>query len=450
MAQAMYIPPMSQAAGLVSKRMQFFQRAGTAFSLLALGLCVIGEALAAPAVMTHIKDVRISATNDTTRVVFDVSQPVSPRVFVLDNPRRVVVDIVDAQLDLTNGWPTAQGFIKEFRPGSQGNGTLRVVLDVGQSVETRSFSVEPAEGLGHRLVLDLLASKVSSSNVATNSAATQVTAQPASLTAASPVKITELGRVLVVAIDPGHGGQDPGASGRKGTREKEITLAIARKLKARIDDEPGMRAVLTRDSDIFVPLRERIVRARRQQADIFVSIHADAVRDRSVTGSSVYVLSAGRATNEAARMLADRENAADLMGDMTLENKDDVLASVLLDMSQGASMSASNEAAARVLSQLDKLGDVLDTDVKHASLKVLTSPDMPSMLVETAFISNPKEEAKLKDVRHQQALADAILAGVRAYFYENPPPGTQVAQLAAQRNRARGASMTINASGVAP
>lgn len=441
----MYIPRMLKAAFLFKKPMHLPQRASNLALLLVLGLCVTGGASAGPAAVAQIKDVRISATNETTRVVFDVSQPVSPRVFVLENPRRVVVDIVDAQLDLSNGWPTAQGFIKEFRPGSQSNGTLRVVLDVAQSVETRSFSVEPAEGLGHRLVLDLLASKG-----ATRTVAAVAAAQPVTFTAASPVKITESGRVLVVAIDPGHGGQDPGASGRKGTREKEITLAIARKLKARIDDEPGMRAVLTRDNDVFVPLRERIVRARKQQADIFISIHADAVRDRSVTGSSVYVLSAGRATNEAARMLADRENAADLMGDMTLENKDDVLASVLLDMSQGASMSASNDAAARVLSQLDRLGDVLNTDVKHASLKVLTSPDMPSMLVETAFISNPKEEAKLKDVRHQQALADAILAGVRTYFYENPPPGTQVAQRVAQRNRERGAAMTLNATGVAP
>jgi N-acetylmuramoyl-L-alanine amidase len=267
---------------------------------------------------------------------------------------------------------------------------------------------------------------------------------------AQPVKITETGRVLVIAIDAGHGGQDPGASGRNGSREKDITLAIARKLKDRIDAEPGMRAFLTRDSDVFVPLRDRIVRASRQKADIFVSVHADAVRDRSIAGSSVYVLSAGRATNEASRMLADRENAADLMGDMSLENKDDVLASVLLDLSQGASMSASNEAADKVLAQLIRVGAVLDKEVKHASLKVLTSPDMPSMLVETAFISNPKEEAKLNDSAHQQRLADAILAGIRTYFYDNPPPGTQVSQRVAQHRdkQEAGAGMTIMAGGL--
>jgi N-acetylmuramoyl-L-alanine amidase len=297
--------------------------------------------------------------------------------------------------------------------------------------------VEPAEGLGHRLVLDLASGKTSTPAVAN--------------LPVQPVKITETGRVLVIAIDAGHGGQDPGASGRKGTREKDITLAIARKLKDRIDAEPGMRAFLTRDNDVFVPLRERIVRARKQQADIFVSVHADAVRDRNIAGSSVYVLSAGRATNEASRMLADRENAADLMGGMALENKDDVLASVLLDLSQGASMSASNEAADKVLAQLIRVGAVLDKEVKHASLKVLTSPDMPSMLVETAFISNPKEEAKLNDAAYQQRLADAILAGVRTYFYDNPPPGTQVAQRVAQLRdkHESAASMTIMAGGLA-
>jgi len=386
---------------------------------------------------SHIKDVRVSASSDTTRVVFDLSQAVTPRVFTLDNPFRVVIDISDARLDLAaSQWPAAQGFIKEFRPGFQSNGTLRVVLDVSQAVEARSFSVEPAEGLGHRLVLDLANGKNSTPVVAN--------------LPAQPVKITETGRVLVIAIDAGHGGQDPGASGRKGTREKDITLAIARKLKERIDAEPGMRALLTRDSDVFVPLRERIVRASKQKADIFVSVHADAVRDRSIAGSSVYVLSAVRATNEASRMLADRENAADLMGDMSLENKDDVLASVLLDLSQGASMSASNEAADKVLAQLIRVGAVLDREVKHASLKVLTSPDMPSMLVETAFISNPKEEAKLNDTAHQQRLADAILAGIRTYFYDNPPPGTQVSQRVAQQRdkQETGTSMTIMAGGL--
>ncbi len=423
--------------------------------LLASTFLVASPALAASN-PTAVKDARVSASGDTTRMVLDLSQAASSHVFTLDNPQRVVIDITDARLDLAAGaWPIARGVIKEFRAADRGNGVLRIVLEVAQPVESRSFSVEPAEGLSHRLVVDLIASGKTLAGVSTALVPPVVSPPPP---VSIPAKIIESGRTLVIAIDAGHGGQDPGASGRKGTREKDITLAIAHKLKDRIDAEPGMRAVLTRDGDYFVPLRERIVRASKQRADMFISIHADAVRDRNVAGSSVYVLSAGRATNEAARMLADRENAADLMGDMSLENKDDVLASVLLDLSQGASMSASIEAADKVLLQLDRLGAVLDNSVKHASLKVLTSPDMPSMLVETAFISNPKEEAKLKDPQHQQRLADAMLSGVRTYFYDNPPPGTRVAQrVAQQRNDKQGndkqeraaAGMTIIAGGIA-
>jgi N-acetylmuramoyl-L-alanine amidase len=190
-----------------------------------------------------------------------------------------------------------------------------------------------------------------------------------------------------------------------------------------------------------------MVRARKQGADLFVSIHADAVPNRDVAGSSVYVLSAGRATNEAARMLADRENAADLMGGLSLEDKDNVLASVLLDISQGASMSASNEAAEKVLRELDGVGELLDSEVKHASLKVLTSPDMPSMLIETAFISNPIEEGKLGSGPYQQRLAEAITSGVRRYFHANPPPGTQVAQMRSELRNRQSATRDAQSSG---
>jgi len=380
--------------------------------------CVV---LAKPAT---VKEVRVSASPESTRIVFDLSQPTSEQVFVLHSPERVVIDLADARLDLASGsWPTALGLVKEFRSADRGNGVLRIVLEAAQLVEAHNFTVEPSGDLGHRLVVDLAAP-------GKYIAAPPPTAAPQIVKA---LPKDTIGRELIIAIDAGHGGQDPGASGRKGTREKDVTLAIAQKLKERVDAEPGMRAVLTRDGDYFVPLRERIVHARKLQADLFISIHADSVHDRDVAGASVYVLSAGRATNEAARMLADRENAADLMGGTTLENKDDVLASVLLDLSQMASMTASAAAADKVLAQLSRISSVLDTDVKHASLKVLTSPNMPSMLVETAFISNPREEARLQDARYQARLADAILAGVRMYFYEYPPPGTRVAQRVAQQ-----------------
>jgi N-acetylmuramoyl-L-alanine amidase len=239
---------------------------------------------------------------------------------------------------------------------------------------------------------------------------------------------TDSGRDVVIAVDAGHGGQDPGAIGHGGTREKDVVLAIARALAERINAEPGMRAVLTRDRDEFLVLRDRIGRARIAKADMFVSIHADSIANRDVSGSSVYVLSEHGASNEAARWLADRENAADLMGGVKLDDKDKQLASVLLDLSQTANISASMTAAQRVIGSLDAVGQVRKAQVQQAGFVVLKSPDIPSMLVETAYISNPEEEVSLRNTRHQSALADAIFAGLRGYFTSNPPGGTRFAQ----------------------
>jgi N-acetylmuramoyl-L-alanine amidase len=339
-------------------------------------------------------------------------------VFRLADPERVVIDLADAELVLdAKRLPEGQGLVKSLRAGPRENG-VRIVLDLAGAAEARNFPVPATAGQGHRLVFDL---------VPADATTTPAPAQPPAprVTKAVP----DAGRDIVIAIDAGHGGEDPGASGRRGTREKNVTLEIARRLKERIDREPGMRAVLTRDGDYFLALRERINRARKHQADMFVSIHADAVRDRSVTGSSVYVLSPRGASSEAAKWLADQENAADLIGGISLDGKDDVLKSVLLDLSQGASMSASIEAADNVLHQLDRIGNVRKKAVQHAGFVVLKSPDIPSMLVETAFISNVEEEAKLKDPRHQQRLAEAIHQGVRAYFNTNPPPGTLLARV---------------------
>jgi N-acetylmuramoyl-L-alanine amidase len=236
-------------------------------------------------------------------------------------------------------------------------------------------------------------------------------------------------RDVIVAVDAGHGGQDPGAIGRNGAREKDIVLGISRALAARINAEPGMRAVLIRDSDYFVVLRDRMVRARAAKADLFVSIHADAILDRSISGASVYVLSERGASSEAARWLAERENAADLMGGVKLDDKDQSLASVLLDLSQTANLSASMTAAERVLSALDRSVEVRKPRVQQAGLIVLKSPDIPSMLVETGYISNPREESRLKTDRHQERLADTIFSGLRGYFEVNPPPGTRLAKM---------------------
>jgi N-acetylmuramoyl-L-alanine amidase len=237
-------------------------------------------------------------------------------------------------------------------------------------------------------------------------------------------------RDLVIAVDAGHGGEDPGAIGPGGTREKDVVLAIARALAQRIGTEPGMRAVLTRDGDYFVPLRDRMRRARAQNADLFVSIHADSVRDRHIDGSSVYILSQKGASDEASRWLAERENASDLIGGVSLDDKDDVLASVLLDLSQSAASIASEEAAGHVLQQLTQVGQIRKHQVQQARFMVLKSPDIPSMLVETAYISNPDEEQRLRGPAQQARLAEAIHQGVREYFYANPPPGSRLAQLA--------------------
>jgi N-acetylmuramoyl-L-alanine amidase len=381
-----------------------------------LGLVLCCTCLSALGAPVLVKDIRLWAGPDATRLVFDLSGPATHSVLTLKDPERVVVDISAARLENAGrSMPPGQGFIKQLRAGAQGD-DLRLVVDLSEPATPRSFSVEPAGALGHRLVVDLTPGKAGATGTLT------------------PVKSTAMshGRDIVVAIDAGHGGNDPGAIGRSRTREKDVTLAIARRLKERIDKEPGMRAILTREGDYFLPHRDRIKRARDRQADMFISVHADAFHDRTVAGSSVYVLSARGASDEAARWLAERENAADLIGGVSLEDKDDVLASVLLDLSQGASMSASMEAADNVLHELYNVGNVKRKTVQQARFLVLKSPDIPSMLVETAFISNPAEEARLKNPTHQQRLAEAIHAGVRSYFYRNPPPGTRVAQMRAE------------------
>ena len=259
-----------------------------------------------------------------------------------------------------------------------------------------------------------------------SSKATPVVIAPRSvLPAHAPL---ENDRDIIVAVDAGHGGLDPGAIGRNGTQEKDVTLAIARSLAARINAEPGMRATLIRNGDYFVVLRDRMIKARAAKADLFVSIHADSIRDRSITGASVYVLSDRGASSEAARWLAERENRADLMGGVKLDDKEQSLASVLLDLSQTASLSASMTAAERVLAELDRSIDVRKSRVQQAGLLVLKSPDIPSMLVETGYISNPQEEARLKSDKHQERLADTIFTGLRGYFEVSPPAGTRLAR----------------------
>ena len=294
-----------------------------------------------------------------------------------------------------------------MRVGTQPGGTLRIVLELKAPLAPHSA------WSGRQLMVNLGANPP-------DAAAVTAHADPGPQVINAAHAPSEGGRDVIIAVDAGHGGQDPGAIGPGGTHEKDVTLAIARALAERINAEPGMRAVLTRDKDEFLELRDRIHRARVARADMFVSVHADSIADHNVTGASVYVLSTHGASNEAARWLAERENAADLMGGVRLDDKGS-LAPVLLDATQSEIIGVSASAAERVVGALENVGEVRKAQVQHAGFVVLKSPDIPSMLVETAYISNPEEERRLRTASQQARLADAIATGVRSFFVQNPP-----------------------------
>ncbi len=318
-------------------------------TLAVVALWLLGGGVAAEA--ARVSDVRLWSGPEGTRLVLDLSAPVKYEVFALENPDRVVIDLDGAQLALRKGLPPGQGPVQSVRTGPQTGGGLRIVLDLDAPQTITSFAVAPEGDAGHRLVVEMPPAQARAAAPAAVTSGAQVLVASAAAVAreAAPVKSVSAtattGRDVVVAIDAGHGGQDPGAIGRGGTREKDVTLAIARRLAAAIDAEPGMRSVLIRDGDYFVSLRGRIRKAREHGADMFVSVHADSVLDRGVSGSSVYVLSLRGASDEASRWLAERENAADLVGGVSLDDKNDVLASVLLDVTQKEAVSNSVEAA---------------------------------------------------------------------------------------------------------
>lgn len=360
----------------------------------------------------NLLGMRMWPAPDSTRVVFDISQPVEYNVFTLENPRRVVIDIRDISLKGELTQPSSKdGITQRVRHGPRGDRGLRIVLDVRHETEIKSLLLGPNQKYGHRLVVDLISPQTPMTPEVTRSAKRK----------------PDTRRDIVIAIDAGHGGEDPGARGYSGIYEKDLVLEIARRLERLIDNEPGMRPVMIRDGDYYLSLRNRTLKARKHEADLFVSIHADAFHDRRVSGTSLYVLSQGGASSEAARWLAERHNASDLIGGVSLDDKDNVLASVLLDLSQSATIDASYLAGEAILKHMGPVGRLHKRSVQQAGFAVLKSPDIPSVLIETAFISNPDDERRLRSPAHQQAIADAIYRGVRDYFYRYPPAGTQYA-----------------------
>lgn len=375
----------------------------------------------------EVRAVRVAATDSGVRVVLDLSSPVRHKAFLLDDPGRVVLDVQRASLankqvlsQIARGAP--EGVITAARSGKLPNNGLRLVFEVQGKVTFQTSTAAPAGDAGHRLVLDIDSPGAAGRVVAVTPA---VPAPPIAIRPAHAP--SDSGRDIIIAVDAGHGGVDPGASGRKGTREKDIVLSVAKLLAARINQEPGMKAVLTRDGDYFITLPERTRRARKAKADLFVSIHADAIANPDVSGSSVYILSERGASSEAARWLAESENAADLKGGIKLDDKDPVIQGVLLDLSQSASIASSMVAAENVLKSLHRVGEVRKPRVQQAGFIVLKSPDIPSMLVETAFISNREDERKLSQPAHRQKLANAIFDGIEQYFQINAPEGTRLA-----------------------
>ncbi|MEK7322473.1 MAG: N-acetylmuramoyl-L-alanine amidase [Pseudomonadota bacterium] len=409
--------------------------------ILALLLLLVSAASQAA---TKVEQVRLAAASDITRVVFHLSASSTYKLFSLPNPNRVVVDIADARFATSlAGVDFTGSAVKTLRTGPRDGGALRIVLEVNGKPKPKSFILQPSEGQGYRLVVDLESPGVVNQAQAVpsplptpvtvpvvNATPNVAAAPPVENMAASPVPANnadETLRDLVIAIDAGHGGVDPGAIGPRGTQEKDVVLAISRQLESLIRAEPGMRPVMVRDGDYFVRLRDRVNKARDGKADLLISIHADAVNERSAKGSSVYVLSSRGASSEAARWLAEKENASDLVGGVSLDDKDGVLKSVLLDLSQTASIEASLTAGGQVLRYLKDVNQLHRHRVEQAGFVVLKAPDIPSMLVETAFISNPDEERKLGSAAHQRQLALAILSGVKDYFRTHAPPGTKLA-----------------------
>lgn len=429
-------------------------------------LAVVVLSLVGAPAEAQIVSARIWPAKDYTRVTFEAKKPLKHSVFGVKDPERLVLDIEDSDLspaltELNGKVASGDPYIDKLRVARNRPGVVRIVLDLKAEVKPQVFTLAPVGEYGHRLVLDLypvtppdpLAALIQDGTLpkseappaqpmetvklspgdASRPAPGAAAAEPAKPAATEPAKSAsapataepapnaKFSRLAIVVIDAGHGGEDPGARGRAGSHEKNITLDIAKRLKAIIDAEPNMRAVLTRDGDYYLPLGTRVDKARRARADLFVSIHADAFIKPHARGSSVFALSERRATSEAARWLAKKENEADLVGGVNLGVKDRFLAQTLLDLSQTATIDHSLRVGSAVLRELGRINALHKAQVEQASFAVLKAPDIPSILVETAFISNPEEEKRLNDDAYQDKLARAVLSGIKRYFAQHPP-----------------------------
>ena len=406
--------------------------------------------------VTALTSARVWPAQDYTRITLESSVPLQFQLLALKNPDRLALDVDDLAVTTTLEELSAKigandPYVKSVRVGRPKPGTVRLVFDLKADVKPEVFTLRPIAEYGHRLVLDIYPALATDpliamleKNQTPPSSATSLPSAPTVATAGAAGKPAEpapqpevarppapaqtpptplaakSGRTIIIAIDAGHGGEDPGAKGRKGTREKDVTLAIARRLKEAIDREPNMRGVLTRDDDFFIPLQGRVQKARRINADLFISVHADSFIRPDARGSSVFALSENGATSVAARWLAKKENEADLIGGVNLDVSDPYLKQTLLVLSQTATINDSLKLARAVLDNLGKINTLHKGSVEQAGFAVLKAPDIPSILVETAFISNPAEEKKLKDESYQQKLAESILSGIKHYFTKNP------------------------------
>lgn len=443
--------------------------------LLKAGGTLLLSVIAPAANAAQILAVRVWPAEDYTRVTLENDSELKTNHFVLKDPYRLFVDIEGLELnaklkELVAKIKSNDPYIKQVRVGQNRPNVVRLVFDLKEEVSPQVFTLQPVGNYKHRLVFDLYpanpvdpltamiekgewdkdTSKIAQAPASTvnpadilagksdgkvdlkpeirqedkpeikpnTTAAVEKQEKPADKPAEKPVQLT---RMITIAIDPGHGGEDPGAIGRGGSREKDVVLAIAKRLKAKIEQHPNMRAMLTRDSDYFVPLNVRVQKARAVQADLFMSVHADAFINSSARGSSVFVLSEKGASSTAARWLADKENAADLIGGVNIKTHDKQLASVLLDLSTTAQINDSLKLGKVVLSEISGINRLHKGSVEQAGFAVLKAPDIPSILIETAFISNPEEEAKLTDNAYQDQLAEAVMKGIRKYFSKNPP-----------------------------